>query len=208
MQTWEEWKYRHEFFWSMVARWVAAIIAVAAVPYISADVGTIFGYYVLAFPLLALVLGVIAVYHLALEHARLLYLRWKMGYRADEEEFLRDKKAVGLQYALRRPISWRLAPYLFICLTWAFVTLPATNLALYAQLYIDGVPGRNIGQGIIFPVLPTIVRISGGVAVTTMAAGVVALFAQVVLAAMPRLKVLVRRASGSDVQSVDAESGV
>ncbi len=132
--SWEEWHYRHEFFWAATIRWVVAVLAVAALPYTSSEVRTFFGLWTVAFPAFACILGVVAFVHLLAEHARALYVRWHVGYREREREFLHDRTGVktsSAQILLRRPIRWRIGPYIFAALSLAFFSLTGLNLLVF-----------------------------------------------------------------------------
>jgi hypothetical protein len=142
---WDEWHYRHQFFWSAATKWIVSILATAAVPYTAQSVRDTFGAWLIVFPIFACLLGAVGFLHLLAEHARALYLRWHVGYREKEEEFLRDRTPSLAHQWLRRPVAWRIAPWLFSVLAIGFITLTGLNL-VFLQGYmrkdlIGSVPG-------------------------------------------------------------------
>jgi len=135
--AWEEWKYRHEFFWTASTKWLVAILATAALPYSSEAIRKAFGWLTMVFPVFACVLGAVAFFHLLAEHARALYLRWHVGYREEEAAFLADTRLPSRAHQwLRRPITWRIAPYIFSALAIGFLALTGLNL-LVTQRFLE-----------------------------------------------------------------------
>lgn len=129
--AWDEWHYRHEFFWAAATRWLVAVLAVAALPYSSEPLRRSFGWLVIVFPVFACLLGAVAFGHLLAEHARALYVRWHVGYRERENDFLSDTNAIGTSRAhvwLRQPITWRIGPYIFSALAIGLLGLTGVNL--------------------------------------------------------------------------------
>src|SRR5256885_12533737 len=110
--AWDEWHYRHEFFWATTTRWLVAVLATAALPYTSGELRTSFGLYAIAFPGFACILGALAWSHLLAEHARVGYVRWEVGRRGQEKKFISDAKTVA-QAFLCSPVEWRMGKYVF-----------------------------------------------------------------------------------------------
>jgi len=119
--AWEEWRYRHEFFWAATTRWLLAVLAIAGLPYSSEQLRSAFGWLTIVFPIFACLIGAVAFVHLLAEHARPLYVRWLVSYREKEDEFLADTTLPSRAHQwLRRPIRWRIAPYIFVFWHWAY----------------------------------------------------------------------------------------
>jgi hypothetical protein len=137
--TWDEWRYRHEFFWAATTRWIVAVLAIAGLPYSSEQLRNSFGWLTIIFPLLACFIGAVAFGHLLAEHARAIYVRWHASYRDKESEFLSDVTVRSRAHLwLRRPISWHIAPYIFFVLALGLLGLTGLNLVLSRAFLENG----------------------------------------------------------------------
>src|SRR6266496_1349786 len=132
--SWEEWRYRHEFFWATTTRWLVAVLAIAGLPYSSEQLRNSFGLLTIVFPIFACLIDAVAFAHLLAEHARALYVRWFVSYREKENEFIADAKLLSRAHQwLRRPIFWRIGPYIFCILALGLFGLTGLNLLLSRQ---------------------------------------------------------------------------
>lgn len=72
---WNEWKYRHELWWSSFSRWTGVMVGLWAIPFIKPEIFDPYPYAALLFPLGALVLSFFSMWHLNAEYARLKMVR-------------------------------------------------------------------------------------------------------------------------------------
>ena len=65
---WEEYKYRHELVWKLIIQLTLAIVAVSIIPYLpDTKIGGKIGHFLIALPIIGLVLGIISAIRIARE---------------------------------------------------------------------------------------------------------------------------------------------
>lgn len=69
---WDEWRYRHDLYWSSLYKWGASVVGITIAPYLLPDLILKLKLAVLVFPFLAFLLSCFAAWHLAAEYIRLI----------------------------------------------------------------------------------------------------------------------------------------
>ncbi|HYW11077.1 MAG TPA: hypothetical protein VE871_03945 [Longimicrobium sp.] len=67
---WEEWSYRHSFYWKTFNQWVLVVLAVTSVPFLRKDMAATLGNGSSIFPVAGFIVMLIGALHLGIEHDR------------------------------------------------------------------------------------------------------------------------------------------
>jgi hypothetical protein len=73
---WDEYKYRHELCWRLIFQITTAVVALLVIPYIQPTITNLVGLWILALPLLAIILVAFSISRLKRENVPDLIAKW------------------------------------------------------------------------------------------------------------------------------------
>lgn len=105
---WEEMKYRHDLFWSVLSRWGLAAVTVSIVPWVNPGLINTLHTTVLIFPVLAFIIALFASWHIGSEYLRLV--AWTIKYKEIMGDLYPNSNSIMkwklINFLFTRPIGW------------------------------------------------------------------------------------------------------